>query len=248
MAVKTYKKGDTSKLSANFKISEFCCKGNGCCSTAKIDTDLVAIVQKIRTHFGKPVTINSGYRCETHNKRVGGVNSSKHVSGMAADIVVKGVAPAEVAKYAESIGVKGIGLYEGKDGNFVHVDTRTRKGFWYGHAQAKRTTFGGAVKANTGVKDWQKAAIADGYKFPSGADGIWGSECEAVAKKALCKKYAVGYKNKNLTKIVQAVVGVEADGKFGNATKTAVVNWQKSMGLTTDGVVGYNTWKKILGV
>lgn len=248
MAVKTYKKGDTSKLSANFKISEFCCKGNGCCSTAKIDTDLVAIVQKIRTHFGKPVTINSGYRCETHNKRVGGVNSSKHVSGMAADIAVKGVAPAEVAKYAESIGVKGIGLYEGKDGNFVHVDTRTRKGFWYGHAQAKRTTFGGAVKANAGVKDWQKAAIADGYKFPSGADGIWGSECEAVAKKALCKKYAVGYKNKNLTKIVQAVVGVEADGKFGNATKTAVVNWQKSMGLTADGVVGYNTWKKILGV
>ena len=99
------------------------------------------------------------------------------------------------------------------------------------------------------VLEWQKAAIADGFKFAKhGADGKWGAECEAVAKKAICKKQTIGYKYQNLTKIVQKAVGVKADGKFGKDTKAAVIKWQKLMGLTADGAVGLNTWKKILGV
>ena len=99
------------------------------------------------------------------------------------------------------------------------------------------------------VLEWQKAAIADGFKFPKyGADGEWGSECESVAKKAVCKKQVLGYKYENLTKIIQKIVGVDADGKFGAKTKEAVVEWQKTNGLTVDGVVGINTWKKILEV
>ena len=101
---------------------------------------------------------------------------------------------------------------------------------------------------NNKIKQFQTAAIADGFKLPKyGADGKWGSECESVAKQAICKKRLV-YKYKNLTKIVQEAVGVDVDGKFGNDTKNAVIKWQKIMGLVADGVVGYNTWKKILGV
>lgn len=143
MAIKTYVKTSGAALSANFKVREFACKGSGCCSKCKIDTKLVTYLQKIRDHFGASVTINSGYRCAKHNKKVGGASGSRHTKGQAADIVVKGIKPAEVAKYAESIGVLGIGLYEtDKDGHFVHIDTRTAKSFWYGQAQAKRTTFG----------------------------------------------------------------------------------------------------------
>lgn len=147
MAIKTYKKGSTAKLSANFGVHEFACKGSKCgCNTVLIDEKLVIFVQKIRDHFGKPTTITSGYRCSKHNKSVGGATASRHAKGQAADIKVEGVAPAEVAKYAESIGVKGIGLYEtAKDGYFVHIDTRTTKAFWYGQKQAKRTTFGGST-------------------------------------------------------------------------------------------------------
>lgn len=104
-------------------------------------------------------------------------------------------------------------------------------------------------KVNLTVQDWQKAAIADGFKFPKyGADGMWGSECEAVAKKAICKRCYWPWKNKNLTKIIQKAVGVQADGKFGDGTKSAVTKWQRLIGLTADGIVGYNTWKKILGI
>ena len=101
---------------------------------------------------------------------------------------------------------------------------------------------------NTAVIEWQKAAMADGYKFSKyGADGKWGAECESVAKAAICKQ-RLTYTNKNLTKIIQKKVGVTADGLFGLKTKAAVREYQRSKGLTADGVVGINTWKKILGV
>lgn len=98
------------------------------------------------------------------------------------------------------------------------------------------------------VKEWQLAAIADGFKFPKyGADGKWGAECESVAKKAVCKK-RLTYKYKSLTRIVQKAVGVKIDGYFGNDTKNAVIKFQKLVGLVPDGSCGSETWKKILGV
>lgn len=98
------------------------------------------------------------------------------------------------------------------------------------------------------IKEWQLAAIADGFKFPKwGADGRWGGECLAVARKAVCKKRAT-YKYKNLTKIIQRAVGVTVDGKFGNDTRAAVIKWQKLVGLQDDGCVGPESWKKLLGV
>ncbi len=103
------------------------------------------------------------------------------------------------------------------------------------------------------VLEWQTAAIADGFKPPKyfpkhGADGIWGSECESVAKAAVCKYRFLNYKYKNLVKIIQRVVGTDVDGKFGAATKKAVIAFQNLHGLKPDGVVGINTWKAILNV
>lgn len=134
-----YVKGKKSQLSPNFESTEFDCNGSGCCSTTEIDPKLVEYLQKIRNYFGKAVTINSAYRCDKHNKKIGGATNSKHKYGQAADIKVSGVKPLKVAQYAEFIGVKGIGQYS----NFVHIDTRTNKFFWYGNEQSSRSTFGG---------------------------------------------------------------------------------------------------------
>lgn len=160
MAVITYKKSDRIQLSKNFNSYEFRCGlGRPCsCQTTLIDKKLVEILQMIRDHWpGHAVHITSGYRCPAYNRSVGGATGSYHSKGMAADITVDGVAPREVAKYAESIGVLGIGLYEtSADGYFVHVDTRTAKSFWYGQKQAPRTTFGGqkleTTPANTNTQ------------------------------------------------------------------------------------------------
>lgn len=98
------------------------------------------------------------------------------------------------------------------------------------------------------VMEWQKAAIADGFAFPRyGADGVWGSECESVAKRAIVRR-RLFYTHKNLTKIVQKVVRVTADGKCGKDTRAAIIAYQKANDLVADGEVGINTWKKILGI
>ena len=98
------------------------------------------------------------------------------------------------------------------------------------------------------VLEWQKAAIADGFRFPKyGADGVWGAECAAVAKVAIVKK-RTNYIYQNLTKIVQRAVGTTVDGMCGTKTDAAIRAYQRKYGLAVDGCVGINTWKKILGV
>ena len=115
--------GET-QISDNFKVSEFRCKDGS--DKILIDTDFVRDkLQPIRDHFGASVTINSGYRTESYNTKVGGAKSSYHMQGRAFDIVVEGHTPLEVAQYAQTLGIRGIIQYNG----FVHVDNRPTK-YW----------------------------------------------------------------------------------------------------------------------
>ena len=126
--VKTYsvKKDGSTYLSKNFKVSEFKCNDGS--DTVLISDKLVGLLQNIRDHFGAAVTINSAYRTESYNKKIGGATKSQHVNGTAADIVVKGATPLEVAQYVEHImpDSGGIGVYQ----SFTHVDVRTSRSRW----------------------------------------------------------------------------------------------------------------------
>ena len=130
MAIKAYSKAKdgNKKLSTNFRVKEFACTDGS--DPIFIDSDLVTILQKIRTHFGKSVTITSAYRTPGKNKAVGGTTYSQHLYGKACDIKVKGVSPKKVAAYAETLlkNKGGIGTYS----TFTHIDTRTTKARWKG--------------------------------------------------------------------------------------------------------------------
>lgn len=249
MAVEIYKKGSYTKLSANFNVSEFACHGSGCCSTVQIDEQLVKYVQKIRDHFKAPVTINSGYRCPVHNKLIGGATNSYHSRGMAADIAVKGIAPKEVAKYAESIGIRGIGLYEtNRDGYFVHVDTRTNKSFWYGQNEEYRETFGGlpAYSQVQFVRDIQDALGA-------AVDGIAGPETlgkTITLSAVLNRKHPAIYHIQRRLKALGYIEVGTIDGIAGGKFTAAVKHFQKDNGCETDGEITARnkTWKKLLGM
>ena len=121
-------KDGNKKLSTNFKVREFACSDGS--DPVFVAPELVTILQKIRTHFGKPVTINSAYRTPTKNKAVGGATYSQHCYGTAADIQVSGVTPKVVAAYAETLmpNKGGIGVYS----TFTHVDCRETKSRWNG--------------------------------------------------------------------------------------------------------------------
>ena len=135
MAIKQYSlaKDGSRKLSPGFAVREFRCRDGT--DTIMIDESLVVLLQCIREHFGKPITITSGYRTAAHNAKVGGSKSSQHLLGRAADIQVAGVSPDAVAAYAESLMPTwgGVGRYPVKAGRakgWVHVDTRANKSRW----------------------------------------------------------------------------------------------------------------------
>lgn len=121
-------KNGSVKLSANFKVSEFCCKDIS--DTVFISQDLVTVLQKIRDHFAKPLIITSAYRNDAYNKKVGGAVYSQHLYGKAADFFISGVSPAAIADFVETImpNTGGIGIYS----DFVHVDVRTARARWNG--------------------------------------------------------------------------------------------------------------------
>jgi len=64
-------------------------------------TDLAVQLEIVRAHFNAPVTINSAYRSPVYNREAGGAPNSQHLSGRAADIVIDGVTPDEVADAIE---------------------------------------------------------------------------------------------------------------------------------------------------
>jgi len=59
-------------------------------TTPEVEDNLRVLVEKVldplRLFYGKPISINSGYRCAELNKKVGGVWNSQHLTGEAADI------------------------------------------------------------------------------------------------------------------------------------------------------------------
>ena len=250
MAIKTYKKGDNQKIATNFRAREFDCQGIGCCSTTPIDEKLVEYLQKIRTHFGKPVYLTA-YRCKTHNARTpNAATNSRHIYGQAADFHIDGVAPAEIAKYAESIGVKGIGLYD----TFVHIDTRENKSFWYSHAQERRTTFGGApVEAPAEVYSLEQFTRDVQGNTGSEVDGLAGPE--TIRNTVTISRYknrthpVVEYVQKRLHALGYTEVG-EADGIAGTKFTAAVKHFQRDNGCVADGEITAKnkTWRKLLGM
>ena len=78
-----------------FKEKEFACK---CCGQLPLSTSsgqaprenvkalVCEVLDPVREKLAMPIVVNSGYRCEKHNKDVGGVRNSQHLRGEAADV------------------------------------------------------------------------------------------------------------------------------------------------------------------
>ena len=128
-------KNGAKLLAPDFKVRELRCRDGS--DTVMVDEALMLLLQCIREHFGKAVTITSGYRTPAHNAKAGGTRFSQHLYGRAADIRVQGASVEEVAACAERLlhGCGGVGRYPAKAGRaagWVHVDTRAEKARWRG--------------------------------------------------------------------------------------------------------------------
>nr|BDD47570.1 hypothetical protein 4 [bacterium] len=80
------------------------------------------------------MTVTSGYRTPTYNRRVGGVRRSQHIQGRAADIKIKGLSAQKVSQgireliRQDQVQITGLGSYR----TFTHIDIRPshRLAYW----------------------------------------------------------------------------------------------------------------------
>ena len=121
------------KLTNNFNLSEFNKHNFALNETVLKNIQALANnLQVLRDEVKKPIKITSGYRSPEHNAKVGGVKSSKHITGEAADFKIEGMTPKQVAAVIEKLIAAGkveqggIGIYS----TWVHYDHRNTKARW----------------------------------------------------------------------------------------------------------------------
>ena len=105
--------------------------------------------------------------------------------------------------------------------------------------------FGNNTKKAT-IKAWQ-TLVNIAYRVTIKVDGVYGNKSKEVAKNVVLRK---GY-NSNFVNILQGLLNAnglicDVDGKFDSGTEEQVKLYQKQNKLKTDGIVGANTWNKLL--
>jgi len=103
-------------MAEKITLSELRCP---CCGETIIDDAFLARLRLAREIAGVPFVINSGYRCEKHNKEVGST-SQNHVEGKAADIQsINGPSRGRILKGLYKAGFKRVGIAK----TFIHADS-----------------------------------------------------------------------------------------------------------------------------
>lgn len=122
------------QLTKDFHIREFKCKDG-----TQVPAELIPNVQELannlqvlRDYIDEPVHLNSGYRSDAYNKKVGGSPNSQHKKAKAGDLVTKSYTPKQLAAIIKKL-IKqgkmkqgGVGIYP----SFTHYDTRGTEARW----------------------------------------------------------------------------------------------------------------------
>ena len=122
------------QLTTNFDLEEFACKDGSHVPFELIPNVqlLASNLQVLRDYLGEVVHVNSGYRTEVYNEKVGGKKNSYHLKAMAGDLTTKSKTPKQLAAIIEKLITEkkmkqgGLGVYPG----FVHFDVRGVKARW----------------------------------------------------------------------------------------------------------------------
>ena len=122
------------RLTKNFWLSEFHCNDGTPVHDWLVPNviELAKNLQIIRDEIGAPLYINSAFRTETYNKKVGGSTRSQHKLAKAADLVCPEFSPERLYKFIDSLMIGGFikngGL--GRYNTFTHYDIRDYEARW----------------------------------------------------------------------------------------------------------------------
>lgn len=111
-----------------FKDSEFLCKCG--CGQGPMNPLLISRLNEFREFLKLPLIVTSGFRCKTHNAKVGGASNSYHLVGSAADIFTPTLTGPQLYLKLLEFGQSnfpGVGIGR----NFIHIDVRTRPALFF---------------------------------------------------------------------------------------------------------------------
>lgn len=112
----------------NFSKSEFDCQQTG---ENAMQPEFMEKLQNLRTAYGKPMKITSGYRSPLHTIEAAKDRPGTHAHGIAADIGVSGEDALTIVSLAVRMGFNGIGVSQKLGGpRFIHLDIAPRKAIW----------------------------------------------------------------------------------------------------------------------
>ena len=103
----------------NFTPKEMACQH---CGADGIKPELMDKLQTLRTKYGKPLRVTSGYRCPQHPIEARKSTLGAHASGLAVDLGVQYKDAHEVLRIAFELGFSGIGVQQKGSGRFIHLD------------------------------------------------------------------------------------------------------------------------------
>lgn len=104
----------------NFRSNELACP---CCGRADMEPAFMDRLQSLRTAFGAPLAVTSGFRCPEHNAQVSSTGpAGPHTTGRAVDIAVRGAEALSVINLALPLGFTGLGVAQKGAGRFLHLD------------------------------------------------------------------------------------------------------------------------------
>lgn len=202
----------TKRYTKNFKPEEFRCECGGryCCGypTSMKPAELIHI-QKIRDHYGKPITITSGLRCKTWNSKCGGsIQNSLHIQGLALDFYQAGVTDTLANRkrsikwikvqanhhYTYGNGINSYGNYVSAPymGNALHTDTYDNvKPKYPKWEEPEKKPSKETVYKVIDVSDWQSKIDWKKVK----ADGVVGAIIRYADGDTLDKRFKENMKN-----------------------------------------------------
>ncbi|MBF0182499.1 MAG: DUF882 domain-containing protein [Magnetococcales bacterium] len=96
------------------------------CGKMSMNESFLRKLESLRVAFGKPMKINSAYRCPAHNAAVGeGKLVGAHTMGCAIDVAVSGEDVPRLIQLAMQHGFTGFGIKQHGpiEGRYVHLDT-----------------------------------------------------------------------------------------------------------------------------
>lgn len=223
----------------NFKKSEFKCSCGKCDGYGDgIASSLLVTLQNLRNKYGK-LQITSGYRCQSHNKAVGGSTNSKHTKGQAADFYLDGF---------------------NSQSKRVDVVNELKKTEYYNYSytnvNGNHKNMGNAVHVDTKLVDTDVDTTFETFK--NSLKEILNANDSNLLSKTPTISTSTGWNHKAVKplQIYLQSLGYDlgshgVDGQFGKDMKSCIKKYQKDVGLAEkyqDGKISAKmyTWQHLL--